>query len=56
MWNLDHFFKKLLKLDSGMHTETAKKIARRRAIVLRQYLSDLQDEICKSTEEDASDE
>lgn len=44
-WNLDHFFKKLLKLESGMHTETAKKLASKRANVLERYLSDLQEEI-----------
>lgn len=45
MWNLDHFYKKLLKLESGMHTSTAKRIARRRAEVLRRYLQDLEEEI-----------
>jgi len=45
IWNLDHFFKKLLKLEAGMHTETAKKIARIRASVLERYLSDLQAEM-----------
>jgi uncharacterized protein len=44
-WNLDHFFKKLLKLESGMHTDFARKLAARRADVLRGYLSDLQKEI-----------
>ncbi|HII06831.1 MAG TPA: HD domain-containing protein [Methanotrichaceae archaeon] len=46
-WNLDHFFKKLLKLEDGMHTETAKRLAKRRGIVLRRYLTDLEDEISK---------
>jgi uncharacterized protein len=45
IWNLDHFFKKLLKLESGMHTQTARKLARIRASVLDRYLSDLQAEI-----------
>ena len=45
MWNLDHFFKKILKLESGMYTETARMIARRRAAVLKRYLEDLQMEI-----------
>jgi uncharacterized protein len=45
MWNLDHFFKKILKLESGMYTETARRIASRRAAVLKQYLVDLQMEI-----------
>ncbi len=46
-WNLDHFYRKLLKLEDGMHTETAKRVARRRGIVLRRYLSDLEEEISK---------
>jgi len=46
-WNLDHFYRKLLKLEDGMHTETAKRLARRRGIVLRRYLSDLEMEITK---------
>lgn len=45
LWNLDHFFKKILKLESGMHTETARMIARRRAAVLKRYLEDLQREL-----------
>lgn len=46
-WNLDHFFRKLLKLEDGMHTETAKRLAKRRGIVLRRYLTDLEEEISK---------
>lgn len=45
LWNLDHFFKKILKLESGMHTETARMIAKRRAVVLKRYLEDLQKEL-----------
>lgn len=44
-WNLDHFYRKLLKLESGMHTLTAKKIASKRAEVLKRYLQDLEEEI-----------
>lgn len=44
-WNLDHFFKKLLKLESGMHTKTGRELASQRAEVLRRYLSDLEREI-----------
>lgn len=47
LWNLDHFFKKLLLLEAGMHTETGRRIARRRGAVLRRYLSDLEEEISK---------
>jgi len=44
-WNLDHFYSKLLRLESGMHTETARAMARERSAVMRRYLSDLQREI-----------
>jgi uncharacterized protein len=44
-WNLDHFYRKLLKLESGMHTKTALEIAGRRSAVLRKYLQDLEEEI-----------
>jgi len=44
-WNLDHFYKKLLKLESGMHTRSAKRLAAGRTAVLRRYLQDLEDEI-----------
>lgn len=44
-WNLDHFYRKLLKLEAGMHTKTARKMAEKRADVLRRYLRDLEDEI-----------
>jgi uncharacterized protein len=44
-WNLDHFYKKLLKLESGMHTESGKRMAARRTEVLRRYLQDLEAEI-----------
>lgn len=44
-WNLDHFYKKLLKLEVGMHTKSARKLAAKRTIVLKRYLSNLEDEI-----------
>jgi uncharacterized protein len=44
-WNLDHFYRKLLKLELGMHTESAKKLAVARTAVLRRYLLDLEEEI-----------
>ena len=44
-WNLDHFYKKLLKLESGMHTKSGKKLAAGRTAVLRRYLRDLEEEI-----------
>ena len=44
-WNLDHFYKKLLKLESGMHTKMGKKLASARTAVLKRYLRDLEVEI-----------
>jgi uncharacterized protein len=44
-WNLDHFYKKLLKLEFGMHTKSAKRLAAGRTAVLRRYLQDLEAEI-----------
>ena len=29
-WNLDHFYRKLLKLESGMHTKTARRAGRQK--------------------------
>lgn len=45
-WNLDHFYQKLLKLESGMHTTAGRRLAKRRTEVVKRYLSDLEDEIC----------
>ena len=44
-WNLDHFYKKLLRLESGMHTESARRLAVKRTAVLKKFLSDLEEEI-----------
>jgi uncharacterized protein len=44
-WNIDHFYTKLLRLESGMHTKTAKMLAGKRSAVLKRYLSDLKDEL-----------
>jgi uncharacterized protein len=44
-WNLDHFYRKLLKLESGMHTKTASELAGKRSAVLKRYLMDLEEEI-----------
>jgi len=45
MWNIDHFYRKLLKLEEGMHTETARMLARRRGAFMRNYLAELLVEI-----------
>lgn len=44
-WTLDHFYNKLLKLDSMMNTKYAKIEAKKRTQVLKKYLSDLKREI-----------
>jgi len=44
-WNLDHFYRKLLKLESGMHTGKGREMAKRRTEVLRRFLQDLEEEI-----------
>ena len=44
-WTLDHFFQKLLKLDSLMNTKSAKIEAKRRTKILKKFLLDLKQEI-----------
>lgn len=44
-WNLDHFYRKLLRLEAGMHTEAGRRLAAKRTAVLHRYLSDLEEEI-----------
>lgn len=44
-WTLDHFYRKLLKLESLMNTKSAKIEAKRRTKILKNYLNDLKNEI-----------
>ena len=44
-WTIDHFFQKLLKLESMMNTESAKIEAKRRTKILKNFLSELKREI-----------
>lgn len=44
-WTLDHFYKKLLKLESLMNTNSAKIEAKKRTKVLKTFLSELKKEI-----------
>ena len=44
-WTLDHFYRKLLKLESLMNTKSAKIEAKRRTKILKTYLNDLKKEI-----------
>ncbi|QUC63988.1 HD domain-containing protein [Nitrosopumilus sp. K4] len=44
-WALDHFYQKLLKLESLMNTKSAKTEAKRRTRILKSFLSELKKEI-----------
>ena len=45
VWTLDHFYKKLLKLESLMNTKSAKIEAKKRTKVLKVFLSELKREL-----------
>ncbi|MBI2391449.1 MAG: HD domain-containing protein [Deltaproteobacteria bacterium] len=45
LWGLDHFFRKLLRIEEGLHTETARAIGRERTAFLRTYLARLEAEL-----------
>ena len=44
-WTLDHFYKKLLLLEPLMNTKSGKSEAKRRTMVLKNFLSDLKKEL-----------
>ncbi len=44
-WGVDHFFRKLLKIPAGLHTETARRMAAQRAAFIEAYLRQLGEEI-----------
>lgn len=44
-WGIDHCYRKLLRIEEGLHTATAREIARPRAEFLRAYLRQLETEI-----------
>lgn len=44
-WTLDHFYKKLLKLEQLMNTKSAKTEAKRRTKILQNYLTELKKEL-----------
>jgi uncharacterized protein len=44
-FSLDHFYRKLLRIESTLHTEEARKLARERVAFLRAYLTQLEKEI-----------
>ena len=45
MWTVDHFFQKLLKLESLMNTKTGKMEAKIRTSVLKEFLNRLKQEL-----------
>ena len=45
LWGVDHFYKKLLRLEAGMHTATARSLAAERTRFMREFLDRLADEI-----------
>jgi uncharacterized protein len=45
IWTLDHFFQKLLKLESLMNTKSGKLEAKKRTRVLKEFLKQLKQEI-----------
>jgi uncharacterized protein len=45
IWTLDHFFQKLLKLESLMNTKSGKVEAKRRTMVLKEFLNYLKQEL-----------
>ena len=44
-WTIDHFYQKLLKLESSMNTKSAKIEAKKRTKVLKYFLSELKKEV-----------
>ena len=44
-WTVDHFYKKLLKIEKLMNTKTGKSVARERTLLLKLFLKNLRYEI-----------
>ena len=45
IWTVDHFFQKLLKLESLMNTKSGKVEAKKRTMVLKEFLNQLKQEL-----------
>jgi uncharacterized protein len=45
IWAIDHFFKKLLRIESLMNTKSGKVEAKKRTRILKEFLKQLKDEI-----------
>lgn len=44
-WGVDHFYKKLLKIEAGMHTDAGRAMARERTAFMREFLARFDEEI-----------
>jgi len=44
-FGLDHFYRKLLRIDAGLHTESARKLAVSRVAAMRAFLASLEEEL-----------
>jgi uncharacterized protein len=44
-WGVDHFYRKLLRIEQGLHTETARAMAKERTAFMRAFLGQLEKEI-----------
>ncbi|MEL6212337.1 MAG: metal-dependent phosphohydrolase, partial [Pseudomonadota bacterium] len=47
-FTLDHFYTKLFKVEEKMNTQTARKIARKRAQFLKDFVAAMRDELALS--------
>ncbi|MGZ5971094.1 MAG: HD domain-containing protein [Polyangiales bacterium] len=47
-WGLDHFFRKLLRIEEGLHTKTARRLAGPRVAAMKAYLGALEEELLVS--------
>ena len=45
IWTIDHFFQKLFKLESLMNTKSGKREAKKRTMVLKEFLNHLKQEL-----------
>jgi len=48
-WTVDHFFRKLLRIEEGLHTPTARALAKDRAAFMRSFLNQLAQEVAAET-------
>lgn len=46
IWTIDHFYRKLLKLESRMNTKTGRLEAKERTQIMKNYLKELKKELC----------